>query len=323
MFASDPPTKERMLVRALREAAEEREIAFETFSSQWIVRLTRAAQRRYVFGYNFDINSATAVLLADDKTAVSDLLESDGVPHVEHRLFLHPRMTDFVGIDGNWTAAVNFAGGHDYQVVCKPNVGTGGSGVQRVRSRRELETAFQELHQRGYSLTMAPFYDVAAEYRAVILDGRCLLTYEKRLPTIKGDGFSTVAQLVLMAMARGEIAMDVGRRSLAACQDEQVTVPGGEVVRVGWKHNLGRGAEPARIADPTIRQPVIALAERATEAIGIRCAAVDVIATEGEMLVLEINAGIALEHYAQKAASGFDTTKRVYGEIIDTAFGSP
>ncbi len=81
---------ERVIVRALREIAAERKLRFSSYSYNWVVRLERRGKARHVYGYNFEINSATASLLAQDKSARAGLLRLAAVPHVEHRFFLIP-----------------------------------------------------------------------------------------------------------------------------------------------------------------------------------------------------------------------------------------
>jgi len=48
-------------------------------------------------------------MIAKDKSAVSDLLQFNNIPHVEHKLFLHPRLANYVSVQGNWTDMLSFA----------------------------------------------------------------------------------------------------------------------------------------------------------------------------------------------------------------------
>ena len=57
-------------------------------------------------------------------------------------------------------------------MVAKPKQGTAGEGVVRVRSGRELEVAIQEMFSKWPDLVICPFYEIHAEYRAVVLDGK-------------------------------------------------------------------------------------------------------------------------------------------------------
>ncbi|MEL7169089.1 MAG: RimK-like protein [Bacteroidota bacterium] len=175
----DPPNTERFLVAALREEAARRGIACTTFSADWIVRLSRGDRQATVMGYHFPLNSAPAAMLAGDKAAASEAMAHAGVPCVEHRLFLRPALASYVGSDGNWAAMLAYAQEHNGHLVVKPNEGTGGQQVLRVRSALELETAAHELFAHHRALALSPYLAIDREVRLVMLDGTCQLAYEK------------------------------------------------------------------------------------------------------------------------------------------------
>lgn len=175
-----PANRDRVLVSALRAACAQRAITVDAFSGDWILRLTRAGQTEHVVGYSFPLNSATAKEVADDKAAGAELLASRGVPCVEHRLFLRPDLAGYVGARGNWAAIQAFAQASGGDMVVKPNQGTGGLGVTRVQTARELEAAVHAGFEAHRSLALSPFLPIRAEYRAVVLGGEVLLTYEKQ-----------------------------------------------------------------------------------------------------------------------------------------------
>src|SRR3972149_10142216 len=114
---------ERILPALIRELAAEQGIQLTGFSQDWILRLEKDGRARHIFGYNFEINSATAQLIAGDKAAISDLLTHRGKPVVEHKLFLQPALSGYVSADGNWAAMRAYAEAPDFSLVCKPNEG--------------------------------------------------------------------------------------------------------------------------------------------------------------------------------------------------------
>jgi len=318
------PNRERVLVELLREIAAERGIEMLTFSWDWIILLRKGGLSRHVYGYNFDLNSAAAQMIAGDKTAVSDLLDFHGVPHVEHRLFLHPRLAGYVSADGNWEAMRAYAERCGWDVVCKPKDGTGGHNVFRARGAAELERAVHKLLADDYAVSLSPFYPIEQEYRFIMLGGRCELAYAKQRPAVRGDGRSTLAELLAAALRSGTLPAEAAARALRdhAEQAGQV-LPAGQSVDVNWKHNLGQGSRPRDIADAKLRRCLVDLARAAAEALRLTFASVDIIATGGRHLVLEVNSGIMMETYARTAAEGRLAAKAVYAAAVERMFAAP
>jgi glutathione synthase/RimK-type ligase-like ATP-grasp enzyme len=62
-----------------------------------------------------------------------------------------------------------------------------------------------------------------------------------------------------------------------------------------WRHNLDLGAQPVLLEPGEMRDACVALAISAAQAIGIRFSSVDIVRTEGEWKVLEINSGVMME----------------------------
>jgi len=179
---------QRVLVRLVTQLAHERGITVHALSHGWILLLQKNGTVRRIFGYDFDLNDAVAQMLAKDKSATALLLQFHNVPAVEHHLFLRSDIEGYTSERGNWAALQALAEAYAYQLVCKPNAGTSGQDVHRVRSPRELEWVVHRLFQEYKAIAVAPYYEIPHEYRVILLDGEVLLMYEKRRPTITGDG---------------------------------------------------------------------------------------------------------------------------------------
>src|SRR5436190_23450757 len=91
---------DRAVLRIIREAAAERGVRVESHGEGWILRLSRPGPGgetvRFLYGYGFDLNSAATHAIACDKAATAECLAAQGIPCVEHKLFLHPRMAPYV-----------------------------------------------------------------------------------------------------------------------------------------------------------------------------------------------------------------------------------
>ena len=311
--------KTRFLVEALRFIATENEIEFSSFSHDWIIRLHRKGVTRYVYGYNFDLNPATSALIANDKSALSDVLAQHCIPHVEHRLFLAPELTEYIGPGGNWARAIEYTEKTGYPIVCKTNQGTGGNNVFKVNNQTELEATFQKVHALTQGLTLSPYHSVEAEYRVVLLNGLELLCYEKQRPYVTGNGNLTFFELLQANNAYEPELLEAALSSPAFPLNE---IPEeGKRIPVIWQHNLGKGATPLFSLKPEIHKSILALARKACVATGMQFASVDVIQIGNEMKIMEVNSGIMLENLSRFSSEGRKLALNVYAHAIAVMFG--
>jgi D-alanine-D-alanine ligase-like ATP-grasp enzyme len=308
----------RVLVTLVREIAAERGIRLTSFSDDWILCLEKDGRVAYVFGYDFTINSATAKNITRDKAATSELLAHHGVPCIEHRIVHGPQMAEYVPSAGNWRFLTDYFEQHGRDLVCKPNEGTGGQGVFRVRTLAELEAAVQTLFQKHRSICVSPFERFGAEYRVAVFRGACRFLYEKQRPVVAGDGVHTLRRLAIRWL-ESVPDLSAGARLLAdlAWPPETLDrVPAaGERIEINWRHNLGQGATP-RLLDPAQHADARALALEAARVLGVDLASVDVVETARGLEVLELNAGIMMESFARLSPESRELAKRFYDDIV-------
>ncbi|PJK28718.1 ATP-grasp domain-containing protein [Minwuia thermotolerans] len=313
---------ERLLVEAVVDYAERRGLALTRLSHDWILVLEAAGRRHLVFGYDVGLNGAACLRVANDKAASFEVLRAAGVPMIEHRLFLEPIMHRFTGQSGNWQALLKAFADFGGDVVVKANEGTSGNDVHRVDSVAELERVVHMLLQGCRSIALSPFVEIAAEQRFVILDGEIVLAYDKTRPAVVGDGERTLRQLAAAVMTP-EMAEAFGEWLAARTPRELDRAPDrGEIVTVGWRHNLGHGARPKELESS---HPTVAangeIALRAAEAVGLRFGSVDIAeAVDGVPAVMEINAGVMLEHFARAGAERRARAVEIYQAALARAF---
>jgi glutathione synthase/RimK-type ligase-like ATP-grasp enzyme len=315
---------ERVLTKILREVCEEQGVAVRAFSADWIFHLSRADTVRYVFGYDFDLNPCTAQLIAKDKSATSDILGLKQIPRVEHQLFHKPEMKAYIPHTGNWQAILAYAQGHGFDVVCKPNSGTGGADVLRARNVVDLEQVVHALFAKYRSICLSPFAAIEQEYRVIILRSECVLSYLKLRPSIIGDGVKTKCDLIadFIRSAQGstvEWPLEKDEDDSGLTLND--VVPAGIRIHLSWRHNLGQGST-LRLVGPDTRSDLglDQLALRAARAIGLQVGAVDLVQTTEGLQVLEINSGLMMERFARLAADGYRSAKWVYSRIISEMF---
>jgi hypothetical protein len=165
---------DRWMVGMIRDICRDRGINFRTFSDDWVLELEKVSHVRRVIGYQFDLNDAVAAHIAQDKVAAYQILASRDIPVVSH--FLLRTKTG----DAQWQA-VNWQEG----VVVKPLMGTGGHGIGLYKNEEEAKVT---IHSSGIEAWAAsPLQNVLREVRIILLDGKRLLSYQKK-PVIHNDG---------------------------------------------------------------------------------------------------------------------------------------
>lgn len=315
--------KERVMVGLLREIADEQGLKLETFSQNWILRLEKNGVARHIFGYNFEINSATAQLLAGDKSAVSDLLGQRKIPRVEHRLFLHPKLAGYVSADGNWPAMLAYAKEQGFPLVAKPNTGTGGEDVTRVDNAAELEQVVASLFSVHRAICLSPFLEIDQEYRALMLDDTCELLYAKRRPHVVGDGQSSVLELIEKLLLAGQLTQQMAGQAIEQHRGELKQVPQkGQEIVIGWKHNLGEGSAPQIVPGGKLRDQLISMAHAIQDVINIRFASIDIVRVNDELSVLEVNSGVMMEYFVKHFAEGRALAKGIYARAVEKMFAT-
>jgi glutathione synthase/RimK-type ligase-like ATP-grasp enzyme len=317
------PNRERVLVALVREIAAEQDMQLDSFSHDWLLRLERGGRARHVLGYNFELNSATAQMITSDKAATADILAAQGIAHVAHQLFLHPRLGGYVSAEGNWSRMLAYAEAQGYPLVVKANEGTGGGQVYRVESAPELEAAVQRLFASQRGISLSPFLEIEQEYRAIVLDDACELLYAKRRPALSGDGQSTVLELIEKALLAGSINGELASQALdSAAGDIKRVLDKDQELLLGWKHNLGAGARPLLLESGETYDELAALAERARSAVGIRFTSVDIVQVGGELAVLEVNSGVMMEYFVQHYPEQRESAKAIYAKAIQKMFAA-
>lgn len=303
----------RNLVRIVYDIANDHGITIDSFSYDWILKLSKNNIHKHIFGYNFELNSSTAKMIAGDKSAASDLLKAANVATVEHTLFLNPSMGKYVGSIGSWQQILAYFHENNQHIVCKPVDGTGGNGVFMATTVTELEQAIHTLFSKHRSICLSPFYDIKKEYRAVILDGEVELLYQKNIPFVAADGSKTILKL-LQSKFSGE-TLDNVITSFSNRSDKNFNdIPEkGDIIEVNWKSNLGEGAQAEIIENLAIKQ----LAIQAARAINIRFCSVDIIeTTSGAFYVLEINSGVMIEHFLNSNPQEYHRIKSIYEKAV-------
>lgn len=310
-----PKNTERNLLKIIKEIGAKENINMQLLSKDWIIELESDGVYKYIFGYNFEINSSTAQMIAQDKCATYEVLQSKEIPVVEHILFMNPSFHKYVGSQGNWQDILTYFNSHQNKIVAKPTRGTGGNAVHLIDNLVDLEISIHKLFAKNRSIALSPFYEIKTEFRVIVLDSEVFVAYFKDIPKVIGDGKSSIYEL--MQLKFDEATIQKLQSSSNIKEELHTVLSKNEIRHFHWKHNLGLTAQP--IIVPKTQTPfdeLAALAIKACSAINIRFASVDIIQVQDTFKVLEINSGVMGESFSRSSKEAYEIMKGAYRKAI-------
>jgi glutathione synthase/RimK-type ligase-like ATP-grasp enzyme len=173
------PDNERIFVDAIRAWCRAHGVTCEVRSQGWLIVMGRGDRRHFAFGYDIGLNSAMAHRIANDKSATADVLAFSGIDCVPHTLFISPVLGKHVVPEGSREAMLELLRRYPDGIVAKPNEGTSGRSVFRVRNEAELDHAVREIFSSHLSLAISPYIEIEEEVRVILLDDVPLVVYRK------------------------------------------------------------------------------------------------------------------------------------------------
>jgi glutathione synthase/RimK-type ligase-like ATP-grasp enzyme len=304
---------ERAFVSAVRKYCASHGVEVELKADGWLIAMTRGSTRRFAFGYDLGLNNAVAHRIANDKAATSDVLAMCGVPRVPHTAFLSPAMYKYIVPTGAWGEMLDLLRQNPHGLVVKPNEGTGGISVFKVRTEPELEVAANEIFSSEKSLAISPYVEIDDEVRVILIDYRPIVVFSKNRLAVVGDGKRSVLELAIATIPAARLsavlsglAGDISKAALDAVP------PAGRRHALNWRHNLGAGAQAVVLEQTEPRAAAcIAIAIEAARSIDMRFCSIDVVSVGGSWKVLEINSGVMME-----------ALNRSHPELVDAAYGA-
>ncbi len=329
----------RPFVRLLAEAAETlggRLVLEERFGHVGRYHAPGGGMRP-IFGNALGLNAEAAAMLAADKSYTAEALRAAGLPAPRGMALFSPGYAERMRLKNaavaaalpHGDAAARFAAELGYPVILKPNTGSEGRGVHRADSLAELRVDLEALFVTDDRVRLEEWV-AGLDTRVTVLDGAVRLAYRRLPPLLAGDGARPVRALAEAALAelagrhRGaKLALDDPRimRALAAQGLALDTVPPeGAEIRLLDSANLSAGG---RLEDLTGRLPpeAEALALRATEAVGLRFAGVDLRTPDPRSgaagaCVIEVNAAPGLDYYASHGADHWSRARDLVTEAL-------
>lgn len=302
----------------IKEICSEMNIKLEKLSYGWILQLSKDGQVRHITDYMFDNNPQATGVIVSDKYATYEVLKSQNIPVVEHKMIFNPVIRgEFIPKEGIWNTVLSEFSKHS-KVVVKPNNQCEGKGIELCSNLRQAKIAIQKLFNEHHtSVSICPYYDIKTEYRTFYLNGEVHLIYGKTKPFVIGDGKTQLKELI-EALELPNV--DVVKDNLALLDLNSVPQKG-EKIEVSWKHNLSGGAIPTILEKGQLYQKIENLAKETGKAMNMNFATIDIIQTKDENLyVMELNSGVCADIFARTVDSGYELIKEIYRKAIITMF---
>jgi glutathione synthase/RimK-type ligase-like ATP-grasp enzyme len=312
-------SSQRVFVTAVQKYCEEHRIAVETRSQGWLMVMRKGPRRHLAHGYDVGLNSAVTHRIANDKAAMAELLEMNGIACVPHAFFPSPALSEYVPAAGTWEAMLGHLTQHPDGIVVKPNEGTSGNLVFKVRTRPALELAVSEIFSLNLNLAISPYLEIKNEVRVILVDDLPVVVYSKSRPSITGDGVHSILELALATMPAQRLSAILPRMAGDLNSTTLDTVlPSGQHHALNWRHNLDAGAEPVLLQQGAVRERCVELAIKAAKSIDLRFGSIDVVQVDDSWRVLEINSGVVMEALGKTHP---DLVYAAYAAALDKIIG--
>lgn len=304
--------------------AARRGIAWSVLHRSQFMRLGLGRYSRILKGTESTHTDSISRLLAGDKGMTNRILAEAGLPVPQQAITTSLRRA------GEMAEKIG------YPLVVKPRNGNMGRGITiGVRDSAQLAKAFDRAQQISRHVALESVIE-GEEYRLLVVDGRFIAAAQRCAAQVRGNGVSTVVQLIetenlrperepvlvsRMAILRQLVLDDYALEVLAEQGMDGNSIPeAGQVAYLRRESNVSRGGEPIEVTD--LLHPENALmAARAARAIGPDVCGIDFITPDPSVpwrqnggAICEVNSrpGINMQIYlADKARD------RITGPILD------
>lgn len=278
------------------------------------------------------MNGAGSAEIATDKAFAAYFLARLGYPTVPGETFYSDGWCRVLGSERNADAAYAHAKAIGFPTIVKPNSKSLGAGVAKVHDRREFDRALRGVFvDAGDRVALVQPFVAGDDYRIVVFENEVIAAY-RRLPlSVVGDGLATVRDLLArraeeLRASQRDTRLSVDDRRIAA-RLRRLGLSGGSILAAGQQvvlldnANLSTGGEPVDVTE-SLHSGYAALALGATRDLGLGYAGVDVL-TRGRIdepphdhVVLEVNPGPGLDHYARLGPQQRARAARLYELIL-------
>jgi len=249
------------------------------------------------------LNSANAAFLVNDKAFTYTLLDRAGVARTEGRHFYaraHPERYGMPGIP----EAHAYAAVLGYPVFMKPNQGAFGYLADVCFNEAEITKQAEAIAVGDHVFHMQRAY-VMPEFRVFCIDGEVIFGYERTRPTVVGDGFLSIRDLIKQINSRAEYDVQMiannnylAHRLATKGYNVDTILPAGEALSISAAANISRGGEVSNLITSDFPPALVELATRIHSEFNIRLYGIDFFASSfsgTDVNVIEINQNPSLK----------------------------
>lgn len=310
---------DRFIVQELRAFARENGLILEEFCHNWVHKLTnpKTGKSSFVFGYDLGLNPSSVAQICRDKVATSEILEAAGIPVIPHRLIIQPNLISYAPSATVSKVLKQVFDESGEQIVVKPNEGTGGRDVYKVRSIAQAIPIIERMHAMDKAVAVCPYVEIEQEWRVYVLNGEARIVLRKVPTHVDGDGENDVESLARRRL--GNQKVDELLRltpNLRKEWNELGILSDGESVRLNWRNNLSQGAVPELVKISSAPEEVVELAISASITLNLNIGSVDLVHSKKLLLILEVNVGVMMEQLARNSNATLVQARKFYSDVL-------
>jgi D-alanine-D-alanine ligase-like ATP-grasp enzyme len=309
-------------IKAINQAASELGITTEHFPTNWAVKLVRGNDIRFIVGYTLPLNNSASYKIARSKNLCSEILNSKEIKNVPHQLLLTPTvLLRRKNENGNRKIIQQFISEYKYPFLIKRNNSSKGDGVFLIQNETELEHILSEVYSTDSTLCLSPYRKIISEFRNIVLNNKCLLSYEKKIPYISGDGKSLIIELLTEYLKEyGDTKANPDNLFDESLLKRLKEIPKkNDKIFLHWKHNASFGTDYEVVNNESMKL----MAVKAAQAINARFVSVDIVySDEYGFEVLEINASVVLNAFSAVCSENFKLTVEIFKDALIETFAS-
>ena len=299
--------------KIIKEICLDKGINYSLLSRDWITMLEYKGKTGFISGFQFSLNDHALGNIMDDKYALYEVLRKKNISVAEHHiLFKNTNINDYAEGYNNTIKVKDFFHKHK-PIVIKANTGSCGINVFKVNKEEEIEPIVNQLFEHNHSISYCPYYDIKNEYRMIVIDGEVELLYKKVKPVVIGNGKDTIRTL-LIDFNNHFFIDKLNDKEYDRVLDKD------EVYEYDWRFNLSRGASASLDISNEIKEELLNIKNQICSSLNIGFASIDIIETDNELRVLEINSGVMTENIIEIIDNGKEIVRNIYSKAIDKMF---
>ncbi|GHU50573.1 hypothetical protein FACS189459_4700 [Bacilli bacterium] len=260
----------------------------------------------YIEGFQFPLDCAPTRMIADDKSAQSELMKKNNIDCFQH-YFFNPYELDINDIYKLFDIYKKI-------VIKQNNGGTGGKNIFLVTNKKQISLIIKMFVEREMFVSVSPYYSYEIEYRMIVLKGKIELCYEKHRPFIIGDGKTCIEKLTLKKYGKSLIIDSNINKNTILKKNEKIILI--------WTHNLKTGAEPVVINDQQTINKFKDQVSKITKLFNINFCSIDFAIINNIPHVVEINGGVMMEKFSSTSDKNYIISKNIYKKALSLVFGT-